>query len=137
MRKISLPRYLCNLLVEYRQDLILLSKELGSMWQGSPDSNDIFIFSNYNGQPMEPGSFNHWLTKYCKKNNIEALHPHELRHIATSIWIKNNIPLQTVSSRLGHTNTVITQVIYSHLIKNSDKSCSDVFDQMLGTDKKK
>lgn len=131
LRKISLPKYLCDLLAEYKQDCLSLSEELGEIWQGPHDIEDIFVFSNYNGLPMEPGSFNHWLTKYCRKNNIEPLHPHELRHIATSIWIKNNVPLQTISSRLGHANTVTTQVIYSHLIKNSDKQCSDIFDEML------
>ena len=136
LRKISLPKYLCELLREYKQNSLLLSEELGDIWQGAHDIDDIFVFSNYNGLPMEPGSFNHWLTKYCKKNNIDQMHPHELRHIATSIWIKNNVPLQTISSRLGHANTVTTQVIYSHLIKNSDKQCSDIFDEMLGNNKK-
>ncbi|WP_196606684.1 tyrosine-type recombinase/integrase [Pectinatus frisingensis] len=135
LRKISLPKYLCELLKEYKQNSLLLSEELGDIWQGAHDIDDIFVFSNYNGLPMEPGSFNHWLTKYCKKNNIDQMHPHELRHIATSIWIKNNVPLQTISSRLGHANTVTTQIIYSHLIKNSDKQCSDIFDEMLGNNK--
>ena len=136
LRKISLPKYLCELLKEYKQNSLLLSEELGYIWQGTHDIDDIFVFSNYNGLPMEPGSFNHWLTKYCKKNNIDQMHPHELRHIATSIWIKNNVPLQTISSRLGHASTVTTQIIYSHLIKNSDKQCSDIFDKMFGNNKK-
>lgn len=43
--------------------------------------------------------------------------PHDCRHYHASALINANKPLQQVSERLGHANTVVTQTVYAHLFK--------------------
>ncbi|HEY6869457.1 MAG TPA: tyrosine-type recombinase/integrase [Novosphingobium sp.] len=42
---------------------------------------------------------------------------HDCRHYHASALINANRPLQQVSERLGHANTVVTQTVYAHLFK--------------------
>lgn len=65
--------------------------------------------------------------KYLAENSERILGrivtPHALRHTSASLLIANGVPLETVSRRLGHSNSKVTREIYLHLtekIKEAD-----------------
>jgi integrase len=41
--------------------------------------------------------------------------PHILRHTHTSLLAEEGIPLDTISRRLGHTDSALTLQIYTHI----------------------
>lgn len=46
------------------------------------------------------------------------LSPHSLRHTCASIFASRGIPLETISRRLGHSNSVVTREVYLHATKD-------------------
>lgn len=80
-----------------------------------------FVFINSRHEIPGNGSANKSFKLLQKKLNIKADDPltfHALRHTHASILIANNVSLEYVSARLGHSNTMITSKTYVHLLKN-------------------
>jgi integrase len=45
--------------------------------------------------------------------------------------IANNVPLKTVSSRLGHSNLTTTGNIYIHAIRSADEAAAETLQDIL------
>lgn len=80
---------------------------------------------------MHPDSITHWLKKFTKKNGLNHVSPHMLRHTQASILINQNVDIVTISKRLGHSNPTTTQKIYAHEIKNSDEKANDKISEVF------
>lgn len=63
---------------------------------------------------------NHYLKRTCQKLKIRSITFHGLRHTHASILIAQGVSLQAVAKRLGHANTIVTQRIYIHLLKEQE-----------------
>lgn len=77
----------------------------------------------------------HWWSEFSKKNGIERVTFHDLRHTAASYMIKNNVPITTVSGVLGHANTSTTVNIYSHMLEDTKKDAIDVMSEIFSAKK--
>lgn len=71
------------------------------------------------------------LRKYSKLAGVPLLTCHGLRHTHASMLINNNVPITTISKRLGHKNPKITLEVYSHFYKESDNEAAEVMDSIL------
>ena len=56
---------------------------------------------------------------------------HGLRHTAATLLISQKVDIRTVSGRLGHANASTTLNIYSHALKELDKTASEKLGDML------
>ena len=74
---------------------------------------------------MHPDSITHWLRKFTKKNGLNHVSPHMLRHTQATVFVNQNVDIVTISKRLGHSNPTTTQKIYAHQIKNSDEKANE------------
>lgn len=90
-----------------------------------------FCFVSDCGRRMHPDSITHWLKKFTKKNGLNHISPHMLRHTQASILINQNVDIVTISKRLGHSNPTTTQKIYAHEIKNSDEKGNDKISEVF------
>ena len=95
------------------------------------NNTDRVLYSE-NGNPMHPLTPTKWFTKFLKKNDFKhKITLHGLRHTSATIMIYNKIDLQTIASRLGHSDATTTLKIYSHQIKKADKTAADKIENTL------
>lgn len=77
----------------------------------------ILFFPNVDGGYMEYYTYR----KYLAENSVKALGrhitPHTLRHTHASILFARGMDLQSVSDRLGHSDSKITKEIYLHKLQ--------------------
>lgn len=69
------------------------------------------------GAKIFNSTINNHLSKMLKNLKIEPITLHGLRHTHASILIANNVPLQVIAKRLGHTDTNMIQRVYGHLLE--------------------
>lgn len=78
-----------------------------------------FIFGGI--KPLAPTTINRYKLKACKKAKLNPIKLHEFRHSHASLLYTNNIDLQTIKERLGHSSINTTSNIYVHLTKKHEK----------------
>lgn len=57
---------------------------------------------------------------------------HDLRHTCATIWLANGVRDEEVSRRLGHSSSVITRRVYSHVLRQESRDGVDATDALLG-----
>ena len=67
----------------------------------------------------------------AKKNGIEDLHPHKLRHSFASIAITNGADIASVSEILGHSDKAVTLRMYTHADQASMTRASNIFREAI------
>jgi len=73
---------------------------------------------------MKYNAYNKYLHLTSRKVLGREITPHALRHTSASLLIAQGVPLETVSRRLGHSDSRITKQIYLHLteqLKRADE----------------
>ncbi|MDW7668043.1 MAG: tyrosine-type recombinase/integrase [Bacillota bacterium] len=75
-----------------------------------------FIFTEPNGEIMNPRNFSHRFRYFIKHNNFEKLRLHDLRHTNATMMLSSGVPAKVASKRLGHSNISTTMDIYSHVL---------------------
>ena len=89
------------------------------------------LFTQWDGKPGHPHSFNAWIHKFCDQHNLPRISPHSLRHMSATFMISAGVDVRTVSGKLGHSRTGTTLDIYSHLVTASEKKTADTMEQFL------
>ena len=84
---------------------------------------NILSFPNLHGTYIIPSHFRKGLKKIVSKE----FKIHSLRHTHASLCIDKGIPIEYISKRLGHEDTKVTQRIYIHKTKKSQKKEFDLF----------
>ena len=125
-RLIALPASVTELLQTYRESQDEQREKLEDLWH---ESNR--LFTQWNGLPMHPSSFNHWLRQYCTNTGLPRITPHSFRHMSATMLLNAGISLKNVSGRLGHSNVSTTGNIYSHFLKSVDKLAAEKMDTLL------
>lgn len=88
------------------------------------------------GDVMHPDSPAKWLAKFGKRNNIEHLHPHKLRHSFATLGIINGADVTSMAALLGHADASTTLRIYSHADEESKLRAAQTFrEAVYGTAK--
>ena len=76
------------------------------------------------GKPIYNATINDILARHCKKVNVPVITVHALRHTHASILLYKGVSVASISKRLGHANTTITEKVYLAIIeelRNKDK----------------
>ncbi len=129
-RMLFLPVLLKEILLKYKCEQNRQKHIMGDKWH---DEN--WVFTQYDGKLMHLQTPSHWWSEFSKKNGIEGVTFHGLRHTAASYMIKNNVPITTVSGVLGHANTSTTVNIYSHMLEDTKKDAIDVMSDIFSVKK--
>ncbi len=75
-------------------------------------------------EPIYNATVNDVLERHCKKIDIPVISMHSLRHTHASVLLYKGVSVASISKRLGHANTTITEKVYLAIIdelKNKDK----------------
>ncbi|KRN13315.1 phage-related integrase [Fructilactobacillus fructivorans] len=94
-------------------------------------NNNNFVFLNRFCNIISSGSINKSLKYYCNHLGIKQITFHGLRHTHASYLISQNVNIQYVSKRLGHSSVSITQDVYTHLLKDKETEDSNKTMQIL------
>ena len=91
-----------------------------------------YIASNVYRQPAGVGTIGNWLTKFEEENGFKHVTCHGLRHTYCSLLLTQNVPIQTVSRYMGHSDSTITLEVYSHFIPDTQERALTALDNITG-----
>lgn len=80
---------------------------------------------------MNPSTCYKIFTKIIKKNGLEHIRFHDLRHTSASVLIHKGINFKVVSERLGHSSINITFDIYTHTFDKDKIESANTFDEII------
>ena len=102
------------------------------IFNGNPLQQDDLIFSDLEGQPINPNTITPMFNKIAKRLNLK-LRLHDLRHTHATLMLKSGIHPKIVSERLGHSTVAFTLDTYSHVVPGLQEAAAKVFDDNLKT----
>lgn len=89
-----------------------------------------YIASNIYRMPIYPHTLGTWLSAIEKKNGFKHVSCHGLRHTYCSILLSQNVPIQTVSRYMGHSDSTVTLQVYSHFIPDTQEKALTALDKL-------
>lgn len=127
VRFVNIPKETIALLRKHRAAQARLQLANGDRWQDTG-----YLFTQDDGQPINPTSITAWLNKFSKRRGLPHIHPHSFRHSVASILISAGTDIVTVSKQLGHAQVSTTSDIYSHTIEEAKAQATEcIADIML------
>lgn len=120
-RTVKLAPETVALLKQHRIEQDKLKRANGDQWIDSG-----YVFTQENGDRMNPDSITDWLNKFSAANKLPHIHPHAFRHTAASTMIANGVDLVTAANELGHANATTTATIYAHQIATAKAKAADI-----------
>lgn len=75
-------------------------------------NSDYFVFGGR--KPLAPTTVNRYKLKACQRANLRPITLHQFRHSHATLLVNNNILINEVSKRLGHSDVSITLNTYVH-----------------------
>ncbi len=95
---------------------------------------DYFII-NRDGERFSYDGFQKQLVSISERVLHKHVTPHVLRHTHTSLLAEQGIPLDTISRRLGHTDSALTLQIYTHITEKRKQKDNEALSKvtMLGS----
>ena len=115
-RDIPLPKQLMVELQEYYNWLVA---ECGK------DNVCPYLIVNNIFEPVHPRTVSVWLKEIENKYGFKQVSCHGLRHTYCSFLLSQNVPLQTVSRYMGHSDSAVTLKVYSHFIPETHNQALD------------
>lgn len=107
------------------------AKRLGSQWHDTE-----WIFTQWNGEMMNPQTPTKQFSKFLKKHGLQHRKFHSLRHTSATLMLYGGVNIKQVQRRLGHGDIETTNK-YLHVLEEADKSATDVLRNMIdGKDEK-
>ena len=76
-----------------------------------------FIITRKDGTLIDPKLLSRRFGEVQKRNQLDSVRFHDLRHTAASLMILEGVPLKTISDILGHSSISITADIYGHVLE--------------------
>lgn len=126
VRTIRLSDKVFDILDEYREWQERQKEEIGEKW-----IEEGFVFCNWCGGHLHPETVTAWFTNFIKKQNLDNITLHSLRHTNLTLLIAAGVPLRTVAQRGGHAQTSTTNNIYAHALQSVDELAAEKLGEML------
>ena len=126
IRYLNLPAETMDLLRLHKREQLRLQIANGDRWM-----NTGFVFTQDNGQHMNPDSITCWLREFSARHNLPHINPHAFRHTVASVLLANGTDIVTVSKQLGHASVNTTESFYSHIIEENKAKASECIADVL------
>ena len=81
--------------------------------------DEYYVASNIYRSPIFPHSIGQYLKRYEREWKMKEVTCHGLRHTYCSLLLSQNVPIQTVSKYMGHSDSTVTLKVYSHFIPDT------------------
>ena len=114
VRKVLMPKYIIDLLLDYVKDY--------------KNESESFIFGR--NKPFSETNIKKQLDKHIAISGVPHIVVYGFRHSHATNLIKQGVPIKVVSKRLGHSNTSTTMNVYWHLFNDDENQVLDVLEKM-------
>lgn len=124
-RTVTINESCVELLKLLKVEKISESQRLGSQWiEGN------WVFTQWNGEMMNPMTPTKQFSKFLAKNGLKHRKFHSLRHTSATLLLYAGVNIKQVQGRLGHGDIETTNK-YLHLIEEADVEAVNKLDIML------
>ena len=72
-----------------------------------------------------------WQRFLKKHDDLKYIRLHDLRHTCATFLLSNNVPVATVSKKLGHSNIYTTLDVYTHPVDKDDIDASKLLNDIV------
>ena len=127
IRTISVNSYCIELIRLLQAEKLRQSQELGSQWH-----NENWLFTQWNGEIMNPQTPTKQFAKFLKRYGLKHRKFHCLRHTSATLLLYGGVNLKQVQERLGH-GDISTTNKYLHCIAEADAEAVNILQDMLIT----
>lgn len=90
-----------------------------------------YVAVNMYREPVGTATIGKWLGKIQNKYGFKHVACHGLRHTYCSLLLSQNVPIQTVSKYMGHSDSTITLKVYSHFIPDTQEKVVNALNNLL------
>lgn len=130
-RSVTIDRGCLELIQKLKEEKDKDARRLGSQWHGGD-----WVFTQWNGEMMNPQTPTKQFSKFLKKNGLPHRKFHSLRHTSATLMLYGGVNIKQVQRRLGHGDIETTNK-YLHVLEEADKTATDVLRKMIdGKDEK-
>lgn len=126
IRYLTLPAETMVLLRKHRREQLRLQLANGDRWIDTG-----YVFTQDNGDHMNPDSITGWLRDFSKRHNLPHINPHAFRHTVASVLLANGTDIVTVAAQLGHASASTTENFYAHIIEENKAKASQCIADVL------
>ena len=99
---------------------------------GSDYKTDLnLVFADLDGSHLKPLMVSQNVKRRIEKAGIKDASLHTLRHTHASHLLSQNVPITTVSERLGHADVNVTLRIYAHMLPSDDARAADTWEKIV------
>ncbi len=88
--------------------------------------DEYYICSTIYRRPTAVDTPYRWLKAFLQNHGFQHMGCHALRHTYCSLLLSQNVPIQTVSKYMGHSDSTITLEVYSHFIPDTQDKVVNV-----------
>lgn len=125
-RTISLPDICFDLLKKLKTKQELEKEMFSNDWIDTE-----FVFKDEYGNYYNPSRLSRQWVLFQKKHNLKHIRLHDLRHTCATYLLSHNVPIATVSKKLGHSNIYTTLDVYTHSVDSDDIEASNLLNNMV------
>ena len=126
VRYLTLPAETMSLLRQHKREQLRLQLANGDRWVNSG-----YVFTQDNGDRMNPDSITAWLNDFSRRHNQPHINPHAFRHTVASVLLANGTDIVTVAAQLGHASASTTENFYAHIIEENKAKASECIADVL------
>jgi integrase len=125
-RKIKVPKKLQVILESHKAEQDKQKAYLGKTYQDSD-----LVFAHADGSAVDPWNFGRAVRDCIKRAGVTPITLHGLRDTHASLCAKAGVPLEVVSTRLGHASIGVTASRYLYIYSDRDADAADAFDRLV------
>ena len=125
-RVITLPPSMLHILREAMWDDVVEAQDYPESWVGNR-----WIVHSRHGARVNKDTPSKWFRKFADAHGYQGLTFHGLRHVHATILLQNHVDIQSVSSRMGHSDPSITLRAYADAMPARDQEAAATLNQLL------
>lgn len=91
----------------------------------------VWVFSRVPGIPYTSENVHYYWHRILSKLGLPYIRPHDLRHTAATLLLRQGVHPKLVQAQLGHSRIGITLDLYSHLIDGGQREAAAAMDRAL------
>lgn len=127
-RVITLPPSMIRILRDAMWQDVMEEEEDLNAWKGAG-----WIVHSRHGARVNKDTPSKWFRKFADAHGYQGLTFHGLRHVHASVLLQHHVDLQSVSSRMGHSDPSVTLRAYADAMPARDQEAAATMDQLLIT----
>lgn len=132
IRKLAIPPVLHEVLVRVKERQMANNTFIGG---DNENKGNIYIVSNWNGEPINPAHLSSMFAKFVKKNNLPHISLRGLRHTVSSIANSSGVTLYDISKMLGHSSPDVTGRVYVETFAKANETAINAVADALNVQK--